>query len=704
MSWLRTRRPLFLLATVTVFFLLFVALRAAFYLFFSEVNKTVFLPAETVWQTVSIGLRFDLRLAILMTLPLALLAFFPKWNLLTSAAVRLLARIYLIVALLLVLLIYMIDFGHYQYLGIRIDSTVYRYFKEAAISAQMVWQSYPVIWIVLGHLTLTALVVLAVIQLEKRLLARPDAKLARGSKIAFAVALVVVTFHAMLGRASNINYENPVPLRWADAAFSGDRAVTALGINPVLYLYDTSEQTQDDYDLAEVKKHYPTMIAHLGVDQPTPDAPNYDRMIPPQPHRLNYTRKPNVVFIMMESLGASRLGAWGNPLNPTPNLDRIAHEGWMFQHFYVPVTGTAKTVWASITGIPDVSKKDSATRNPRTPDQRVVVNNFKDHKKFYLIGGNAGWANMSALIVNSVDGVTMLQEDAWKDPLVNVWGISDLDLFKNADKLFRSQPADQPFFAIIQSAGNHKPFTIPEDRESFKVLDTPDDELAKWGFESNAQFNAVRFWDYSVGRFFEMAKAGGYLDNTIFVMYGDHNNRITTIPHMPKFVEDLNLDGHHVPGIIYAPGYLQPRVIDEPMSLVDMFPTVAGLLGEPYLNTTLGQDFQMRKPEQQAIFLLLTEGYQPTLGGLSKDYLVRMKWDGSNATLHALHSDDPKRDVAKEHPDVFAWLSEFTKAEYETARYQFYQNRKSQKQGTLDQSAATAEPVPAQAEPAQTAQ
>ena len=381
---------------------------------------------------------------------------------------------------------------------------------------------------------------------------------------------------------------------------------------------------------------------------------------------------------MMESLGASRLGAWGNPLNPTPNLDRIAHEGWRFSHFYVPVTGTAKTVWASITGIPDVSKKDSATRNPLTPDQRVVVNNFTDHKKFYLIGGNANWANMSALIRNSIDGVTMYEEGAWSNPLVDVWGISDLDLLKNADRIFREQPKDQPFFAIIQSAGNHKPFTIPENRESFVVLDTPEDELAKWGFESNAQFNAVRLWDYSIGRFFELAKEGGYLDNTIFVMYGDHNNRITTIPHMPKFVEELYLDGHHVPGIIYAPGYLSPRKIDEPVSLVDMFPTVAGLLGDPYLNTTLGQDFQTRRPDQQAIFLLLTEGPFPTLGGVGRDFMVRMKWDGSNATLHALHSDDPKRDVAAEHPDVFAWLSEFTRAEYETARYQFYQNRKSQ--------------------------
>lgn len=47
---------------------------------------------------------------------------------------------------------------------------------------------------------------------------------------------------------------------------------------------------------------------------------------------------------MLESLGTSAVGAYGNPLNPTPNLDRLAKESWFFRHFYVPVTGTAKTV------------------------------------------------------------------------------------------------------------------------------------------------------------------------------------------------------------------------------------------------------------------------------------------------------------------------------------------------------------------------
>ncbi|MFS9599475.1 sulfatase-like hydrolase/transferase, partial [Klebsiella variicola] len=66
-----------------------------------------------------------------------------------------------------------------------------------------------------------------------------------------------------------------------------------------------------------------------------------------------------MVFVMLESLGTSAVGAYGNPLNPTPNLDKLATQSWFFKHFYVPVTGTAKTVWASISGVPDVTRQET---------------------------------------------------------------------------------------------------------------------------------------------------------------------------------------------------------------------------------------------------------------------------------------------------------------------------------------------------------
>ncbi|MDP1165061.1 hypothetical protein, partial [Klebsiella pneumoniae] len=103
-------------------FMLLAALRLVFVVSFSG------LPLNTphLLETLGIGLRFDLRLAVLLLLPLAVLAWLPRWNLITLPALRWLARGYLVVALAVVGLVYIIDFGHYAYLGVRINATVLR--------------------------------------------------------------------------------------------------------------------------------------------------------------------------------------------------------------------------------------------------------------------------------------------------------------------------------------------------------------------------------------------------------------------------------------------------------------------------------------------------------------------------------------------------------------------------------------------------
>ena len=170
------------------------------------------------------------------------------------------------------------------------------------------------------------------------------------------------------------------------------------------------------------------------------------------------------------------------------------------------------------------------------------------------------------------------------------------------------------------------------------------------------------------------ARESDYFDNTIFVFFGDHSNRITTLPHMPA-MDQLGLESNHVPHIIYAPRYLKPRVIQDAVGLIDVLPTVAGMLGLNYRNTTLGRDFQMPAPEgERANFVVLREGPSPIYGMVTKDFLLQMNADGSNASLHDLHSDTPKQDVSTTHPEVYERLFKLARGQYETARYLFYDN------------------------------
>lgn len=656
-------------------FALFAVLRVVFFFGFSGFDAKALSGDDTVLETLGIGFRFDLRLAILVMLPVALLAWIPRWNLIGSRLLRGIARLYLVVILGALLLIYIVDFGHYAYLGMRINATVLRFLEDAQISRDMVWQTYPVVWITLGWLATLALVILALVRLERVTLDRIRQPIHPLSATWGGAVTVVLVLLGILGRVENMNLENPVPLRWSDAFFSGNNQIAALGLNPVIFLYDTVKVGQSRYDEAQVREHYSVMANYLGVDQPDPQSLNFVRHQAPQPYKVPGARPPNVMFVMLESLGTSAVGAYGNPINPTPNIDRLATQSWFFEHFYVPVTGTAKTVWASITGVPDVTRQETATRNPLITKQHSLINAFTGYEKIYTIGGNSGWANMNALIRQSIDGVRLFEERDWKSPVVDVWGISDLDLFKETDRILQSLPKDKPFFAYVQTAGNHRPFTIPKTNDGFEVKHPTLEEVQAAGSRSVEQYNAVRLLDFNIGRLMDIAKAGGYYDNTIFVLFGDHNTRIAQIPFLAPAYEQLGLESNAVPMIIHAPGLLGTRRVEEAVGLVDLLPTVAGMAGLEFRNGGMGRDIQQPAPEgERVVPLVLREGTFPLIAGVTQHYMVQMEHDGSSPTLHDLASMTPTDNVAEQNPEEFKRLMQLTRAMHETSRLMLYQN------------------------------
>lgn len=675
MAWLLSRRLHYFVGGVAILLCLLLILRAIFLFGFSAVDPGVEQTWAVVLETLSIGARFDLRLAILLMLPVMLLAWLPRWNSLRSALLRWIGRVYLVLALAIVLLMYIFDFGHYAYLGVRLNASALKFIEDAAISQQMVWETYPVIWISLGWMSMLVLTCLALFRFERVTLDRPARRISLWSRIWGSTAMVVLVFLAILGRYTNINLENPVPLRWSDAFFSGDSQLGALGLNPVIFFYDTLSVPENRYDLDQVREHYSVLSRYLGVETPDSEALKLNRQVPLQPHALNVAQRPNVVFVMLESLGTTAVGAYGNPLNPTPNLDRMAQESWFFRHFYVPVTGTAKTVWASITGIPDVSRSETATRNPLITNQHTLINALEGYHKIYTIGGNSGWANMNALIRQSIDDVTLYEEGGWVSKNVDVWGISDLDLFKETDQILRNLPRDKPFFAYIQTAGNHRPFTIPEDNDDFEVIERSLEEVQAAGSRSVAQYNAVRLLDYNIGRLMELAKEGGYYDNTIFVLFGDHNTRIANIDYMRPAFDQLGLESNNVPLLIYAPKLLPPREFDEAVGLADLLPTITSLLGLPYDNRTMGRDLLQPAPEgERVVPVVLREGSFPLIGAVSKDFLLQMNYDGSEPSLHDLWSETPLDNVAERFPEEYQRLLPLTRGLYETSRYMMYEN------------------------------
>jgi len=200
-----------------------------------------------------------------------------------------------------------------------------------------------------------------------------------------------------------------------------------------------------------------------------------------------------------------------------------------------------------------VSRIETATRNPMITEQHTIINHLKGYRKFYFTGGSAGWANMRALVKYNIPDLELFEEGSFTEPEVDVWGISDLSLFREVDKVLSAIPEDEPFYAYIQTAGNHRPFTIPEDNDGFEI-DPLDEEVAHaHGFTTTDQYNAVRLLDHTIGRFLEMAEKSGYLDRTLLVMFcaiADLPTRglaMMIISSPPRTRNTLSRLGHPVP-------------------------------------------------------------------------------------------------------------------------------------------------------------
>ncbi|PTS98236.1 sulfatase, partial [Pseudomonas sp. HMWF006] len=217
MGWMQSRRLRYGVGAAGLVFLLLALLRLVFVLGFSGIDISEFVDNPQLRETLGIGLRFDLRLAVLLMLPLALLAWLPRWNLTRVALLRRVARGYWLLVLGVVGLVYIIDFGHYAYLGVRINATVLRYLEDAQISQQMVWETYPVLWIALGWLAVSGLWFYGLLRLERATLAQEPRTIRRTSLVLGGGLGLVVVLLALLGRVENLNLENPVPLRWSDA-------------------------------------------------------------------------------------------------------------------------------------------------------------------------------------------------------------------------------------------------------------------------------------------------------------------------------------------------------------------------------------------------------------------------------------------------------------------------------------------------------
>jgi len=643
--------------TGIIFLVLMGLLRIIFYFSFSHPSLT----SLSLWKTFLLGFRFDLKMVCILLEAMLVLGFLRMVDPFRSSAGRRVEFILLGIASVAFTLFYIVDFAHYSYLSQRLSASALNYLQDAGIAMTMVWQTYPVLRLLLIWLVGGLFILWMLKRSFTRISRRPDAGIKK-TWIWFLSAFLLLGL-GIFGKLGQYN------LRWSEAYSLGSDYEANLALNPFQSFFSSLKFRKSVYNLHKVKQAYPVLQPYFQLPGDSVSL-NYDRFIRP----AAVSGKPNVVIVICESFSAYKSSMWGNPLNTTPFFKGMTEKGIFFDRCFTPSYGTARGVWAVLTGIPDVGQASSTTsRNPAAVDQHSIMNDFEGYEKFYFLGGSASWANIRGLLTDNIRGLHLYEQEDYKAPKIDVWGVSDKNLFLEASGELGKQT--KPFIAIIQTADNHRPYTIPsQDEAAFHKVQVSADSLKQFGFESNEEMNAFRYTDFCYEKFMEAAAKEKYFGNTIFIFVGDHGIAGNAGKMFPRAWTEERLDNMHVPLLFYAPALLQPKRIHDFVSQVDLLPTAAGLAKINYHNTSLGRDLLDSAHTPDRSFSFIYDPDQDYYGLLMGDYLYREQMNTHQGSLYSAISDDPV-DPAKTG-DVLEKMTGFTKAMYETSRYLLLNNKK----------------------------
>lgn len=653
-KWLVPKTIQWLVKLFFIYLVIFTGFRVATVIFFKpgSIAATELLPS--FW----LGLKYDLRWIAFILLPIALLSLYTKLSPFYSEQMKRFWTIYLGIITLLILFFYGADFGQFAYINARLNADALIFAEDPKESLKMVWQSYPVVWIFIG---LTG-AVLMMVWMFRRTHVSVEERNTNIHKFSYKrrwhLAALLLLGWFMYG------FFTVRPLNFFRAFSLNDEFKSNLALNPLQNFFTTLRFREPDYH-TDAAKYFPVMKNFLGLDS---SAGNYTRMV--QPGSRSLETQPNIVLVICESFSMYKSSMSGNPLNSTPYFNLLCNDGIFFNRCFSPSFGTARAVFATITGIPDVQLSKFSTRNEASVNQRCIINNFEGYEKFYFIGGRSQFNNFSGLIKN-INDVHIYEEGRYKSPSINVWGISDKNLFLEANRVMARQ--QKPFFSIIQTADNHRPFNIPEEDKDFLQKKVADDTLKKYGFESLKEYNAFCYTDYCFEKFMQAAKKEKYFPNTIFVFIGDHGVEGNASAVYPNVWTEQRLSDEHVPLLFYAPMLLNPQLRKETVSQVDVLPTIAGMLQQPYVNTTIGRDLLDAGKKENLAFIIY---HAPGWIGVVNDHFfyrknIRMQKDELvPAVKDSLMLTSSQKDSVKKH------LSQITSAIYETSRWMLVNNGK----------------------------
>ena len=326
----------------------------------------------------------------------------------------------------------------------------------------------------------------------------------------------------------------------------------------------------------------------------------------------------NVLVIHAESIQNFLLNTSFNGIDVTPNLKRLASEGLYFSndHAQESVGTSSDTEFTFSTSLmPASSGTVFISYYDRDYPTIQKAFNSKNYYTFSMHGNNCTFWNRQATHKSfGYQDFYCYTKDFKIDETIGL-GLSDKSFFKQAiPKLKGINDKHSNWYGLLIMLSNHTPFTDIENYSDYKVtmtynhvnedgttsvLEAPYMEGKKLG----SYFKSAHYADEALGQLLEDMDKEGLLDNTVVVIYGDHDAKLKKSEYLwyynynpetnsmldstdPNYRSidfyDYELN-REVPFIIWTKdskgNKLLNREITEQMGMYDAFPTLANLMG-----------------------------------------------------------------------------------------------------------------------------
>ena len=361
---------------------------------------------------------------------------------------------------------------------------------------------------------------------------------------------------------------------------SGGTAITNYQSNKLAYFISSGfgsgipEATEADY--ASIEQEYPFL--HPASDQSTL-APFFE----------DFSEPPNIVFLIVESLGGEFVGSSGQWTGFAPNLDSLAREGLYWENG-LSLSGRTFGMMPSIFGSLPPGHKGFMELGPDYPSHQTLISllDERGYRTSFFSGFNTYFDKLDFFLeYQGTDFVLNKQkiEQQYKPTgnrgTENYWGYDDKTMLGIASSILDTVTAF-PRLDIYHTLQSHSPFTVPNPQEYEKKfdrlvsrMDVP--ESRKEAFRQyRAELTTLLFADEAVGAFMDSYRKRPHYENTIFVITGDH--WLIPVPQTSQ------ISRYHVPIIIYSPLLKEPVHFNSVNTHAGLAPGLINLLNH---NTAL---------------------------------------------------------------------------------------------------------------------